>query len=193
LRPATMTRLNVFKSYLMIADIFPAWVPTPASFVTCAIVVLILRRCRIALPRAHGGNGALAGVVTDTAGKITGLIETILTREGNKAEPQEPYVPVGSKRCIGHIKGNAVRLTGTAPIILCEGLEEAISINQASGQESWACGGIGFIGDVALPPHSHIVIARDCKDEADSKAAHKFKMALTPEVPPLTCVPLVNV
>jgi hypothetical protein len=130
------------------------------------------------VPRAHGNKGGLIGVVTDAAGKITGLLETILTPEGNKAEPEEPFVPPNSKRAIGHIKGNAVKLPGTAPIILTEGLEEALTVWQATGREVWAVGGVGFMGDVKLPHAAPVTLVRDSKDSTDSEAAHKFKAAL---------------
>jgi RecA-family ATPase len=134
--------------------------------------------CVRCVPRAHGGNGGLIGQVTDSAGKITGLLETILTPEGNKAEPNPPYVPEKSKRAIGTIKGNAVKLPGTAPIILTEGLEEALTVWQVTGRETWACGGVGIMGDVKLPHAAPITLVRDSKDAQDSDAAHKFKMAM---------------
>jgi AAA domain/Toprim domain len=134
--------------------------------------------CVRCVPRAHGNKGGLIGVVTDAAGKITGLLETILTPEGNKAEPEEPFVPPNSKRAIGHIKGNAVKLPGTAPVIACEGLEEALTVWQATGRETWACGGVGIMGDVKLRHAAPITLVRDSKDAQDSEAAHKFKMAV---------------
>ena len=100
---------------------------------------MTLPGCPIACAVCHAltvSKGGLIGVVTDAAGKITGLLETILTPEGNKAEPKEPFVPPNSKRAIGHIKGNAVKLPGTAPVIACEGLEEALTVWQATGRET---------------------------------------------------------
>ena len=72
----------------------------------------------------------------------------------------------------------AVRLPGREPLILCEGVETALSIWQATGQETWACLGISNIGRAPVPENATVIIARD-GDLPGSKA--EGQMARAPQ------------
>jgi len=64
---------------------------------------------------------------------------------------------------------SAVRLPGREPLVLCEGVETALSIWQATGQEVWACLGISNIARAPVPDKATAIIARD-GDAPGSKA-----------------------
>ena len=70
----------------------------------------------------------------------------------------------------------AVRLPGREPLILCEGVETALSVWQATGQETWACLGISNIGRAPVPENATVIIARD-GDLPGSKAEGQMARA----------------
>ena len=69
----------------------------------------------------------------------------------------------------GWAKKAAVRLPGTQPLVLAEGVETALSIWQATGQETWACLGISNIASAPVPEKATVIVARD-GDARESKA-----------------------
>ena len=119
------------------------------------------------LANAYGQYGALVALATDAAGEVHGLQLIYLTEDGRKAP-----LKVQKRTNKAHNRWSDVaaeRLPGRAPIILCEGVETALSVWQASGQESWACLGISNIARAPLPEGAAVIIARD-GDEPNSKA-----------------------
>jgi predicted P-loop ATPase len=61
---------------------------------------------------------------------------------------------------------------------VCEGVENALSIWQATGQETWACLGISNIARAPVPAGKPVLIAGD-GDALDSKAHHQRQGAIT--------------
>lgn len=103
--------------------------------------------------------GALVALATDASGDVLAVQQVYLTTDGNKA-------PVGvakrtNKTVDGWSERAAVRLPGKRPIILCEGVETALSVWQATGHETWACLGISNIGRAPVPENAQVIIARD--------------------------------
>jgi len=60
------------------------------------------------------------------------------------------------------------------PVILAEGVENALSVWQATGQETWACLGVANIARAPVPEGTTVIIASD-GDADDSKAGAKLR------------------
>jgi len=103
--------------------------------------------------------GALVGLATDDAGEVLAVQQVYLTASGEKA-PVHPAKRT-NKAVEGWAERSAVRLPGKAPIILCEGIVTALSLAQATGQETWACLGISNMAKAPLPEGAEVIVARD--------------------------------
>ena len=108
---------------------------------------------------AWGRFGAMVALATNDAGKVLAIQQVYLTADGQKA-PLE-VVKRTNKAVDGWAERAAVRLPGREPLVLCEGVETALSVWQATGQETWACLGISNIGRAPVPDKSTVIIARD--------------------------------
>jgi hypothetical protein len=129
------------------------------------------------LPNAYNQYGALVALATDAEGLVHGLQQIYLTADGRKA-PLKVQKRT-NKAHDGWSDISAVRMPGRTPIILCEGVETALSVWLATGQETWACLGISNIARAPLPDGAAVMIARD-GDEPNSKADQKLREAVTP-------------
>lgn len=103
--------------------------------------------------------GALVGIATDDAGEVLAVQQVYLTSSGEKAPAHPPKRT--NKAVEGWAERSAVRLPGKAPIILCEGIVTALSLAQATGQETWACLGISNMAKAPLPEGAEVIVARD--------------------------------
>lgn len=103
--------------------------------------------------------GALVGIATDDAGEVLAVQQVYLTSSGEKAPVHPPKRT--NKAVEGWAERSAVRLPGKAPIILCEGIVTALSLAQATGQETWACLGISNMAKAPLPEGAEVIVARD--------------------------------
>ncbi len=118
-------------------------------------------------PKAFGKYGALVALAQDIKGSVLALQQVYLTEDGQKA-PLE--VKKRTNKTVDKWSSRAVvRFPGKEPVILAEGIETALSLWQATGQETWACLGISNIAYAPLPEKSTVIIARD-GDEPNSKA-----------------------
>jgi phage/plasmid primase-like uncharacterized protein len=125
-------------------------------------------------PNAWGAYGALVALATDDTGNVLGLQQIYLTADGQKAPIR--VVKRTNKRCDGWSTRASVRLPGNPPLILCEGVETALSLWQATGNETWACLGISNIGKAPVAPNSAVLIGRD-GDDPGSKADRQLRKA----------------
>ena len=125
---------------------------------------------------AYGSHGAMVALATDAAGEVLAIQQVYLTAEGKKA----PVSPVKrtNKAVEGWGERSAVRLPGREPLVLCEGVETALSVWQATGQEVWACLGVSNIGRAPVPDKATVIIARD-GDAPGSKAEGMITRAAT--------------
>jgi predicted P-loop ATPase len=128
------------------------------------------------LPNAYNHYGALVALATDAKGQAHGLQLIYLTEDGRKA-PLKVQKRT-NKAHDGWADVAAVRFPGSAPVVLCEGVETALSVWQATGQESWACLGISNIARAPLPDGAPVIVARD-GDEPNSKADQQLRQAVT--------------
>ena len=125
---------------------------------------------------AYGRYGAMVALATDAAGDVLAIQQVYLTAEGKKA-PLDP-VKRTNKAVDGWAERSAVRLPGCEPLVLCEGVETALSIWQATRQEVWACLGISNITHAPVPENATVIIARD-NDVPGSKAEAMIVRAAT--------------
>lgn len=93
---------------------------------------------------AFGKFGAMVALATDEAGEVLAIQQVDLRAEGRKAPVK--VVKRTNKAVDGWAANAAVRLPGRESLVLCEGVETALSVWQATGQETWACLGISNIG-----------------------------------------------
>jgi hypothetical protein len=114
---------------------------------------------------------ALIAAVTDGAGALRGVHRTWLALDGQgKADVETP------RRAMGHLLGNAVRLTPCDTILaLGEGIETMLSLSQAVPcLPVWAALSSGHLGAVLLPKGlQRLYIAVD-RDPAGSQAAQRL-------------------
>ncbi len=125
---------------------------------------------------AAGQHGALVALATDEAGEVLAVQQVYLTDHGQKAPVS--VVKRTNKAVDGWSDRAAVRLPGIEPLVLCEGVENALSIWQATGQETWACLGISNIARAPVPIGKPVLIAGD-GDAPGSKAHHQRQNAVT--------------
>ncbi len=123
---------------------------------------------------AYGSYGAMVALATDEAGEVLALQQVYLTAEGRKAPVK--VVKRTNKAVEGWAERAAVRLPGREPLVLCEGVETALSVWQATGQETWACLGISNIGRAPVPANATVIVARD-GDLPGSKAEGQMARA----------------
>jgi P4 family phage/plasmid primase-like protien len=116
---------------------------------------------------AYGSYGAMVSLATDAAGEVLAIQQVYLTAEGKKAKVNP--VKRTNKAVEGWGERSAVRLPGREPLVLCEGVETALSVWQATGQEVWACLGVSNIGRAPVSEKAMVIIARD-GDAPGSKA-----------------------
>jgi hypothetical protein len=104
---------------------------------------------------------ALIAAVTDGAGALQGVHRTWLAPDGqDKAAVETP------RRALGHLLGNAVRLSPCDDILVVgEGIETMLSLSEAApGLPVWAALSSGHLGAVLLPEglrRLYIAIDRD--------------------------------
>lgn len=126
-------------------------------------------------PNAFNGYGALVAFAADDEGNILAVQQIYLTNDGHKAPVD--IVKRTNKAVDNWAEKAVVRFPGKAPIIIAEGVETALSIWQATGQETWACLGISNIRSAPLPKKAAVIVARD-GDIEGSKADNQIKRAI---------------
>jgi hypothetical protein len=119
---------------------------------------------------------ALIAAVTDGAGALQGVHRTWLAHDGKGKAAVETQ-----RRAMGHLLGNAVRLTPHDDILVIgEGIETMLSLSEAaSGLPLWAALSSGHLGAVLLPEGlQRLYIAID-RDPAGQRAAERLSVRAT--------------
>jgi hypothetical protein len=120
----------------------------------------------------HGPTGlllpAMLGAVAIWPGdEVVGLHRTFLRADGRDKAPVS-----GNKMMLGKCAGGAVRLAPAGPdLILSEGIETGLSVQQATGLPTWATLSTSGLRAVILPPEVETVIIAADADEAGEVAA----------------------
>jgi len=110
---------------------------------------------------------AMVAGVQDHAGRVVGIHRTFLSLDGTaKAGVREP------KMSFGPIGGGAVRLAlAGRELAICEGIESALSFQQATGITTWAALSVSGIRSLVLPEEiSAVVLGPDGDDPGDGAA-----------------------
>ncbi|MAE91960.1 MAG: DNA primase [Pelagibaca sp.] len=119
---------------------------------------------------------ALIAAVTDGAGALQGVHRTWLAPDGQGKAAVETQ-----RRAMGHLLGNAVRLTPHDDILVIgEGIETMLSLSEAApGLPVWAALSSGHLGAVQLPKGlQRLYIAID-RDPAGQRAAERLSARAT--------------
>ena len=114
---------------------------------------------------------ALIAAVTDGAGALQGVHRTWLAHDGEGKAAVKTQ-----RRAMGHLLGNAVRLTPHDDILVIgEGIETMLSLSEAApGLPVWAALSSGHLGAVLLPEGlQRLYIAID-RDPAGQRAAERL-------------------
>jgi hypothetical protein len=119
---------------------------------------------------------ALIAAVTDGAGALQGVHRTWLARDGEGKAAVKTQ-----RRAMGHLLGNAVRLTPHDDILVIgEGIETMLSLSEAAPSlPVWAALSSGHLGAVLLPEGlQRLYIAID-RDPAGQRAAERLSARAT--------------
>ena len=119
---------------------------------------------------------ALIAAVTNGAGVLQGVHRTWLAPDGQGKAAVETQ-----RRAMGHLLGNAVRLTPHDDILVVgEGIETMLSLSEvAPGLPVWAALSSGHLGAVLLPEGvQRLYIAID-RDPAGQRAAERLSARAT--------------
>jgi len=115
----------------------------------------------------HSFPGIVAAV-EDRAGRFVGVHRIFLRPDGSAKASIEP-----AKMSLGSLAGGAVRLASKLAdiVVLTEGIEDGLSIAQATGLAVWAVLGTSGLRAVELPDAVREVIIAADNDEPGEKAA----------------------
>ena len=127
-----------------------------------------LRTAVLRYPDA-GEHPAIVAPVTSASGALEGIQRTFLTIDGRKLPVRD------AKLSLGQVRGGAIRLSEpAAELVLCEGLEDGLSLAQEMpGASVWAAPGAGMLRAMCLPPNVASVIIAVDNDAAGEQAARR--------------------
>ena len=148
----------------------------PGRLATRTLLVAVVAKPirNLLLADIEAGSPALwtmIAAVTDVAGAVQGVHRTWLAADGQGKAAVNP-----ERRAMGHLLGNAVRLTPQDDILVIgEGIETMLSLSEAiPGLPVWAALSSGHLGAVLLPEGlKRLYIAID-RDPAGQRAAEKL-------------------
>lgn len=109
----------------------------------------------------------LLGSMTDVDGNKVTIHRTFLDNSGKKANVPKPKMLMPPPRYIGgcSIKIDEPISNGTDTMIgLCEGIETALAVREATGCPMWSCYSDSLLEMVKLPQHVNVVIIFADKD-----------------------------
>ena len=115
---------------------------------------------------------AMVAGVQDLDGRVVAVHRTFLSRDGTaKAGVREP------KMSLGPVAGGAVRLAFAGRELgICEGIESALSFQQATGIATWAALSVPGVCSLVLPKEiSAVVLGPDGDDPGDGAAVEAAK------------------
>jgi len=157
--------------------IWAASVPAPGSL---AETYLRSRALTLTIPESvrftslrYGTRGrehpVLVAAVTSANDELIGIQRTYLRADGlGKLHVEKP------KLSLGRVSGGAIRLaTWAAKLIVCEGLEDGLSLQQALGQATWVAAGASMLPAMAFPAGVRSVMIGGDNDDAGRAAARK--------------------
>ena len=126
-----------------------------------------LRFARLKHP-SGGTHPAVVALVVTPDRRMAGVQRIFVADDGlGKAKVPTP------KLSLGRIAGNAIRLGAAAQeVIVTEGLEDALSVQQSLGRVAWAAAGASMLSRMVFPlAVQHVVIGRDNDPAGEREAA----------------------
>lgn len=130
-----------------------------------------LRFARLKHPQG-GVHPCLVGIAVEVETKFAGIQRTFLTEAGRKAAVE----PV--KMSLGRIGGCAVRLTpASGELIVCEGIEDGLSLYQALGRAVWVSAGASMLASMKFPRLVRSVVIAADNDPSGEREASKAAAA----------------
>lgn len=154
------------------------WISAGAIEGTAAAAYLFNRGITMKLPDSlrfarlkHPSGGvhpAVVALVVTPDRRIAGVQRIFVAEDGlGKAKVPTP------KLSLGRIAGNAIRLGAPAKeVIVTEGLEDALSVQQSLGRVAWAAAGASMLSRMVFPlAVQRVVIGRDNDPAGEREAA----------------------
>lgn len=118
-----------------------------------------------------GEMPCLLAALKDKFDKITGVQRTFLLPDGSgKAKVKNP------KLSLGKVSGSAIPLAAPerlSELVVCEGLEDGLSIMQMTGAVVWVAAGASMMPSMLFPSAANSVIVASDNDHAGKLAAKK--------------------
>ncbi len=180
-RRDAVDRVDKVKRTDLALEIWRRCVPAPGTLVETylrarGVTVPIPPSLRYLAAAKHGPTGlilpAMVAGVQDPAGRVVAIHRTFLSRDGTaKAGVREP------KMSLGPVAGGGVRLAlAGSKVAICEGIESALSFQQATGITTWAALSVPGVCSLVLPKEiSAVVLGPDGDDPGDRAAVEAAK------------------
>lgn len=141
--------------------------------IICAIPDTI-RFARLPYGKRGPTHPCLVAALTDLSDRLTGIQRTFLNAAGTgKASVPKP------KLSLGRIRGGAIRLAPVAAeLVIAEGLEDALTLQQELGSAAWATAGAENLRSLELPlPVRSVIVGADSDvagEQSAREAAQRF-------------------
>lgn len=134
-----------------------------------------IRFARLPYGRRGPLHPCLVAVVAGPDNRLCGIQRTYLAADGRgKASVRKP------KLSLGRISGGAIRLApAAAELIVCEGLEDGLTLQQELGRAVWVAAGAGNMPKMTFPPLVTSVVVGGDADEAGRASAEAARRAFT--------------
>lgn len=131
----------------------------------------------------HGLSGqsypCMVAAVQDSGEEIIAIHRTYLQANGQGKAPVEP-----AKMLLGNARGGTIKLApATQELILCEGIEDGLSLHSILGKPVWVAGSATLLESIVLPslPLAAIVHIAPDNDDAGKKVTEKLGCRLYAE------------
>jgi DNA primase len=127
----------------------------------------------------YGSRGdlhpVLVSLITSAENKAIGVQRTYLKAGGmGKAAVPKP------KLSLGRVRGGAIRLAPpAAELVVCEGMEDALTCQQELGRAAWAAAGASMLSSMCFPPIVESVVIGADSDAAGEREAGKAAAAFS--------------
>lgn len=127
---------------------------------------------------AYGSGGdrlpCMVALVTGDDGALSGIQRTYLTDAGTKAKVPTP------KLSLGRVSGGAIRLAPVAAeVVVCEGAEDGLSLQQELGRAVWVAAGASMLAGMRFPPAVRSIVIGADNDVAGEREAAKAAAVFT--------------
>ena len=129
----------------------------------------VLRFARLRYGKRGPVHPALVALVVDASGQPQGIQRTYLAEGGReKLAVEKP------KLSLGRVKGGAIHLAPAHDqVIVCEGMEDALTLQRGIGIPAWAAAGAGMLPGMILPRDIRSVVIGADADLAGEKSAQE--------------------